>query len=97
MKKEVYIIGRSTCHSNPQILGYIRANWKDETGNGGVYHPPPSADGSFRLVVPPNTSGKIMSTTRAATWRQVVQTPSTPGEVLGLGTNKLRANDAIGE
>jgi hypothetical protein len=96
VEKKVYITGRTTCHGNPENTGQIAATWKDETGSGDGEYAAPSADGSFRIAVPPNTSVRIQSNTQHDTWSRVVQTPATPGEVLDLGAYEACDNPAIG-
>jgi hypothetical protein len=55
------------------------------------------ANGNFSITVPLNTTVKLASVLQSGSWSKTLQTPSSGGSIIDLGTMELCENSLVGE
>lgn len=94
---EAQIKGKTVCFGDVETGGQISASWFDENSGGGINYTSPEADGSWTIQAPLKTTVELSSSTEHGTWTREVVTPSSPGEVLDIGTIELCENENVDE
>ena len=94
---EVQIKGKTVCFGEVETGGQISVSWFDEESGGGINYTSPEPDGSWTIQAPLNTTVKVSSSTEHGTWTREMVTPSSPGEVLDIGTIELCQNEKVDE
>lgn len=89
--------GQTVCYGEIETEGQITATWTDEQMNTKHNYASPESDGRFSVEVPANVTVELSSSTAKGTWTRQIETPSTPGEVLDIGTVELCENAAVSE
>jgi hypothetical protein len=93
----VAIRGKNVCFGEIEGEGQISVSWTDDYGSNQINYTSPEPDGSFSIDAPLNESVEISSWTSSGTWKKTIDTPSTPGADLDLGTIEICENDQVSE